>query len=478
MKRVLVVDDNPDILDALDLLLSLHEYQVTTANTVKDAVIAANNLSIDLIIQDMNFSQGTTSGEEGKSLFYQLKDIAPNTPIIIITAWSQVETAVELVKAGATDYLPKPWNDTKLLEIVADNILSASAVTSKKEPLASKQKSTVNPSSNSTFIVQSQPMKQLVAMANKVANSDISVLITGANGSGKERIADHIHQYSPRSEFPFIKVNMGALASELMEAELFGAEKGAYTGATTTRVGRFEAANGGTLFLDEIGNLSLAGQMKLLRVLQTGQFERVGSSETISVDVRVISATNSNLIQAIADNQFREDLYYRLNVVELNLPPLAQRVDDIIPLAQHFVGKTHELSEQTAQLLKQQPWPGNVRELENHCQRAMVLCSGSLLLPEHFMLNQAITSAYSKTGSNSNTSSEANILTTETIKLSAEQDKANLESVLNKHQWVIARAASELGLSRQALYRRIEKHQLTQEQAASNTSRNAKESEL
>ncbi|MBU2919704.1 sigma-54 dependent transcriptional regulator [Psychrosphaera sp. F3M07] len=437
MKRVLVVDDNPDILDALDLLLSLHDYQVTTASTVKDAVIAANNQSIDLIIQDMNFSQGTTSGAEGKSLFYQLRELLPTTPIILITAWSQLEMAIELVKSGATDYLPKPWNDEKLLEVIAANINLKSS--SHKQNQGTTNRSTNTPK----FIVESQPMKQLIAMANKVAVSDISVLITGANGSGKERIADYIHQHSPRQNYPFIKVNMGALASELMEAELFGAEKGAYTGATTTRVGRFEAADGGTLFLDEIGNLSLAGQMKLLRVLQTGQFERVGSSETISVDVRVISATNSNLLQAIADGSFREDLYYRLNVVELNLPPLRERKDDIIPLARHFVSGSHILADETEQLLSQQPWLGNVRELENQCQRAMVLCNGDTLLPEHFMLDAKAPRI----------ASSAHI----------DDDKMQVKSVLDKHQWVIARAANELGLSRQALYRRIEKHNLTQE---------------
>jgi len=444
MKRVLVVDDNPDILDALDLLLSLHNYKVSTASTIKDALFSANNQRIDVIIQDMNFSQGTTSGEEGRSLFYQLKEISPDTPIIIITAWSQLEIAIELVKAGAADYLPKPWDDTKLLEAIA-----AHTVSIPNKTINTLSSNTIEPSH---FIVESQPMKQLVAMADKVANSDISVLITGANGSGKERIADYIHQNSPRNANPFIKVNMGALASELMEAELFGAEKGAYTGATAMRKGRFEAANGGTLFLDEIGNLSLAGQMKLLRVLQTGQFERVGSSETITVDVRVISATNSHLPQAIEENTFREDLYYRLNVVELNLPPLAQRQDDIIPLARHFISGSHQLSEQAASLLKQQPWPGNVRELENHCQRAMVLCADEMLLPEHFML-----------GSNSsNVKSSLAFNKVESAAQKASSDKVNLKAVLDKHEWVISRAANELGLSRQALYRRIEKHQLSQ----------------
>ena len=454
MKRILIVDDNPDILDALDLLLTLHNYQVVTTSTIRDAVFIANNQTIDLVIQDMNFSQGTTSGEEGKSLFYQLKAIASNTPIIVITAWSQLETAIELVKAGASDYLPKPWDDVKLLDIIEKNI----AINAAELATISSKKSIHNKSISTPFIVESEPMKKLVAMADKVANSDISVLITGANGSGKERIADYIHQNSPRQANPFIKVNMGALASELMEAELFGAEKGAYTGATTKREGRFEVANGGTLFLDEIGNLSLSGQMKLLRVLQTGQFERVGSSETISVDVRVISATNSNLKQAIAENTFREDLYYRLNVVELNLPPLAQRQDDIIPLARHFVSGSHQLSEQAAKLLKQQPWHGNVRELENHCQRAMVLCADNLLLPEHFMLCDVMGSSSLRRENFTNSNSDS----VSTMAVNVDDHKNILKAVLDKHQWVISRAANELGLSRQALYRRIEKYQLNQ----------------
>ena len=421
MKRVLVIDDNPDILDALDLLLSLHDYHVISAATVKDALFALNHQAIDLIIQDMNFSQGTTSGLEGKELFYQIHQLAPKVPVIIITAWGQVETAVELVKAGAVDYLPKPWDDNKLLETIASYTKSSAS-----------PKSTVK----STLIYKSNAMNQLVAMATKVASSDISVLITGANGCGKEKLADHIHQQSNRANQAFVKVNMGALPSDLMEAELFGAEKGAFTGATSARQGRFETANGGTIFLDEIGNLSLAGQMKLLRVLQTGEFERVGSSQTIQVDVRIISATNADLNLAISKGEFREDLYYRLNMIELTLLPLAKRVDDILPLANHFIGNDYQISAAAQQMLLKHPWPGNVRELENMCKRALVFCSDNTLLPEHFITDIAQTAPV--------------------------QDEASqLKEVLERHDWVISRAANELGLSRQALYRRIEKHQLT-----------------
>ncbi|NRA85408.1 MAG: sigma-54-dependent Fis family transcriptional regulator, partial [Gammaproteobacteria bacterium] len=344
--------------------------------------------------------------------------------IIVITAWSQLETAIELVKAGAADYLPKPWNDVKLLETIASYI--------KVEAESVKPKSR----SHSDFIYQSKAMAQLIAMATKVADSDISVLISGANGCGKEKLADYIHQQSSRTNQPLIKVNMGAIPHDLIEAELFGAQKGAYTGANSARIGRFEAAAGGTLFLDEIGNLSLQGQMKLLRVLQTGEFERLGSSETIQVDVRVISATNTDLPAAIKLGLFRQDLYYRLNVIELNLLPLAQRPADIIPLAHHFIGSAYQLSTAAEQFLLAQPWPGNVRELENCCKRALVFASNDELSIDDF-------------GGSSSTL--INVQPSE---------KEQMQQVLDKHNWTISRAANELGLSRQALYRRIEKFEL------------------
>ncbi|WP_042144307.1 MULTISPECIES: sigma-54 dependent transcriptional regulator [unclassified Pseudoalteromonas] len=428
MKRILVVDDNPDILDALDLLLGLYDYEVNTAITIKKALMAVSHQKIDLVIQDMNFTDGTTSGDEGKNLFYDIKHINPNIPIILITAWSQLETAIELVKAGAADYLPKPWNDDKLLEVISENLNKATPDV-KQEP-------------SSSFIYQSQQMNSLIHTANKVAQSDINTLITGPNGSGKEKLADHIHQNSKRKNSPFIKVNMGALPHDLMEAELFGAEKGAFTGANTAREGRFEAANGGTLFLDEIGDLNLAGQMKLLRVLQTGEFERLGSSKTLKVDVRVISATNSNLQEDINQGLFREDLYYRLNIVELQLAELNQRKDDILPLAEYFIGKDHSLSACAKNHLLAQSWPGNVRELENACKRALVFANEACLSIEDFLSNDPQT-----LGSIQKQPSEAELI----------------EATLNKYNWVISRAANELGFSRQALYRRIEKHNIKQQ---------------
>jgi DNA-binding NtrC family response regulator len=424
MPQILVVDDNPDILEALELLLSLHGYSVLTADNEKQAILTVAHQRVDLVIQDMNFVQGITSGKEGESLFNSLKALNNTLPIILITAWTHLESAIALVKGGATDYLQKPWDDIKLLELVEKY---------SKTESPQVQKDKVN--SVNRFIYSSQEMQTLVAQASRVASAEVNVLVTGANGAGKEKLADYIHQQSNRSQHAFIKVNMGALPHELMEAELFGAEKGAFTGANQARIGRFEAADGGTLFLDEIANLTLSGQMKLLRVLQTGEFERLGSNTTMKVDVRVISATNTDLHAAVKDGSFREDLLYRLNVIELHLPDLSNRKTDIVPLAQYFIGEVYTLSEEVQHYLTQYAWPGNVRELENACKRALVFANGNNLTVEDFQL----------------TINETNPVLNE---------KEHIEKVLTKHKGVIKHSALELGLSRQALYRRIEKHQI------------------
>jgi len=429
MPQILVVDDNPDILEALELLLSLHGYTVLTAENEKQALLAVSHQRVDLVIQDMNFAQGITSGKEGKSLFTALKALNSDLPIVLITAWTQLETAISLVKSGATDYLQKPWDDVKLLDLVAKYSQNFQASKNKHSQSESNQTSVDD------FIYKSQKMQTLISQASKVASANVNVLITGANGAGKEKLADYIHQQSPRYANAFIKVNMGALPHELMEAELFGAEKGAFTGANQARMGRFEAADGGTLFLDEIANLTLSGQMKLLRVLQTGEFERLGSNATVKVDVRVLSATNADLTLAVQQGTFREDLYYRLNVIELHLPDLAQRKTDIAPLAQYFIGNDYTLSDEAAQALKDHTWPGNVRELENACKRALVFANSNILAPSDFQLASSQIEP-------------------------ALDEKENIEQVLVKHKGVIKHTALELGLSRQALYRRIEKYQI------------------
>ena len=415
MARVLVVDDNPDVLDALDLLLGLHGHTLVLASTLKDAIMAVQHKQIDLVIQDMNFTEDLTSGNEGKSLFYKLKEVNPNLPIVLITAWTHLDTAIELVKAGAVDYLPKPWDDEKLLSLINKYA-----------------NSTLEPQSKTSLIYTSAIMSQLIGQAQRVASADINVMITGENGCGKEVLADYIHKHSTRQSAPFVKVNIGAIPPDLMEAELFGAEKGAFTGANSQRIGRFEAADDGTLFLDEIGNLSLSGQMKLLRVLQTGEFEKLGANTTQKVNVRVLCATNADLPAMVKAGSFREDLWFRLNVVELHLPPLRERKDDIAPLAKYFLHPEFSLSDDALSFLQQQSWPGNVRELQNACERAKVFSSSQVLSPADFQLEASV----------------------------AINEKAQIEAALKAHKGVIKQTALALGLSRQALYRRIEKYKI------------------
>ncbi|MDP2566629.1 sigma-54-dependent transcriptional regulator [Pseudoalteromonas marina] len=438
MEKILIVDDNPAVLEALSLLLEIHNFNVVTATTPFEAIQIVQYQRIALVIQDMNFTSDTTSGEEGKTLFYALREENPHLPIILITAWTELSTAIELVKAGAADYLPKPWDDHKLLTCI-NNLIELGRT---KQLVAThnrqqkEREDKYNTANLAGLIFKSTAMERLVTMALQVAKSDISALITGPNGSGKECIATIIQKNSSLINQPFIKVNAGALPQELLEAELFGAEAGAYTGISKQRIGRFEAADGGTLFLDEIGNLPLSGQMKLLRVLQTGEFERLGSTQTRKVTVRVISATNENLLQAITEGRFREDLYYRLNVIELNVPALCERVDDIAPLINHFLPH-RELSIDAEQALNRYQWPGNVRELENACKRVGVIKPNGLLSAEDFDLTPS-----SPIKNND---------------VKKEPTKFEIEQSIRANQGVIAKVAREFGLSRQALYRRLQK---------------------
>ena len=438
MDKILIIDDNPAVLDALSLLLEIHGYDVVTAKTPFEAEQTVRYQRIALAIQDMNFAADTTSGEEGISLFYTLRQLNANLPIILITAWTELETAIELVKAGAADYIAKPWDDNKLLTTIA-NLVALGKAQQDNAVLSRQHDERHLPHQQANLaglIYASTAMERVVDMALQLAKSDVSVLITGPNGSGKERIAEIIQLNSNLAHQPFIKVNAGALPGELIEAELFGAEAGAYTGANKQRIGRFEAADGGTLFLDEIGNLPPSGQMKLLRVLQTGEFERLGSVQTKQVKVRVISATNADLQHDIKAGRFREDLYYRLNVIELRLPPLAERKDDIMPLVKHFL-PNRECGLATEQALVNYPWPGNVRELENACKRAAVLKPSGQLALTDFGLATATNEV--KTA------------------LNHEPNKIEIEAAMREYHGVAAKVARHFGLSRQALYRRLQK---------------------
>ena len=380
MSTVLVIDDNPAVATALEVLFSLRDLRTVRADSPSGALAALARERVDVVIQDMNFRADTTSGEEGVALFKAIRARVPDMPVILLTAWTQLESAVELVKAGAADYLAKPWDDTKLLATVQNLIELAQA----RRELArlraeeSRRRTDLELRYDLRDVVFADPaMERVVALACQVARADVPVLITGPNGAGKEKIAEIVQANSSVRDGPFVTLNCGALPSELIEAELFGAEVGAYTGATRARDGKFESADGGTLFLDEIGNLSASGQMKLLRVLETGKFARLGSNRERQVRVRVISATNADLPAMIRAGTFREDLYYRLNTIEIHVPPLAERVDDILPLAKHFLAAGKTLSADARDALRRHPWPGNVRELKNALSRAALLATGA-----------------------------------------------------------------------------------------------------
>ncbi|QLE86711.1 sigma-54-dependent Fis family transcriptional regulator [Shewanella sp. Scap07] len=459
MDTILIVDDNHAVCSALALMLELNDYHTISCYSPDEVLPILQQHDIALVLQDMNFTQDTTSGEEGKTLFYQIRAQQPALPIILLTAWTQLEVAVELVKEGAVDYMGKPWDDDKLLTSV-NNLISLHALSRENSVLQKAEHERMQALDGADLcgiVFGSVAMQRSVDLALQVAKSDVSVLITGPNGAGKDKLADIIHANSPLKHRPFIKVNIGALPMELLEAELFGAEAGAFTGANKVRIGRFEAADGGTLFLDEIGNLPLSGQVKLLRVLQTGEFERLGSHQTRKVNVRVISATNADLAEDIAQGRFREDLFYRLNVIELALAPLQQRLEDIIPLATHFIGQDFSIDKQAQQALQAHSWPGNVRELENACKRAVILAQDKRLTTADFgldtysttpVLNQAVTPASSAVSAAVPSPQEAD---------KVDVDKHSIEQALQQHNGVIARVAKSLGLSRQALYRRMEK---------------------
>ena len=440
MDKVLIIDDNQAIISALEVLCDLHGISTCSATTPQAGMkLLEEDEDIALVIQDMNFSADTTSGKEGRELFYSIRELFPDLPVILFTAWGQLEMAVELVKAGATDYISKPWDDTKLIATMR-NLLELRELQQNQMFNAQRQQQAKQELSENYrlcgLVYRSEEMQRLLETAVQVAKADVPVLITGPNGAGKEKIAEIIQANSLVHQRPFIKVNAGALPKDLMEAELFGAEAGAYTGANKKRIGRFEAANGGTLFLDEIGNLPLEGQIKLLRVLQTGEYEPLGSHETRTSHVRLISATNADLPTAISQGTFREDLYYRLNVIELRLPPLEQRPEDILPLAQLFLGKEKQLSPQAIRLLEKYNWPGNVRELQNTMQRMALLVTGDTVTAEDLQLS---------------------IDGPKPRRLVFEPDRAMLEKALSDNQGIIAQAAKQLGLSRQSFYRRLKK---------------------
>jgi DNA-binding NtrC family response regulator len=437
MPTVLIIDDNPAIATALDVLLSLHDLASLHADSPAAGLAVLDRQAVDLVIQDMNFAADTTSGEEGKDLFRRIRERHPDLPVILLTAWTHLDTAVQLVKAGAADYVAKPWDDERLVTTVKNlvELGQASRALQQRAQRERRHRRELEQHYDLRGMVWRDPAtERVLEMACQVARADVPVLITGPNGAGKERIAEIIQANSSVKSGPFVTLNCGALPADLVEAELFGAEAGAYTGAGKSRAGKFEAADGGTLFLDEIGNLPPAGQVKLLRVLETGRFQRLGSNEERRVKVRVLSATNADLPAMIRAGSFREDLLYRLNVIELALPPLARRPEDIVPLAEHFLGAGKSLDASAEAALLRHGWPGNVRELKNVMQRAALLARGNVI-----------------------SAADLGLPATAPLPADADLGREAIEGALARHAGVVAQAAAELGLSRQALYRRMER---------------------
>jgi len=465
--KALVIDDQHAVRTALSLLLDLHGIECLTASTPAEAIDLVRTNDLGVVIQDMNFSKDTTSGEEGIALFREIHELDPELPVILLTAWTSLENAVALVKEGAADYLAKPWDDQKLV-VTVQNLMSLRQARDENRRLKSQDTRSRQDIAQRFdlrgLVYRSRCMHELVTLAVHVAPSDAPVLITGPNGSGKERLAEIVQASSRRADKPFVRVNAGGLPDQLLEAELFGAEAGAYTGATKLRIGRFEAAHGGTLFLDELGNLSLNGQMKLLRVLQTGEFQRLGSNVTRTAQVRLISATNADLRAEIAAGRFREDLYFRLNVIELPLPPLAARPEDIGLLADHFLAQHSPdgavtFSPEARTALERHDWPGNVRELENRIQRAVLVCQGGPIRVTDLGLEERASFAPPPSSGASATVAPAT-LSASAPPLSgtlSEVEREAIHAALDRARGVVSRAAAELGLSRQALYRRMER---------------------
>jgi len=447
--RVLVVEDQPAVAKALQVLLEIHDIACATAASPAEALELVDREEFGAVVQDMNFGPSDTDGRAGLELFRRLRTIDPDLPVLALTAWASLETAVAMVKEGAADYLAKPWDDAKLITTVR-NLIRLRELQLDNQRLRATQareRSRLGRYDLRGLVYESAAMHRVVTLAVQVAASDVPVLITGPNGAGKEMIADLVVANSRRKAEPFVKVNAGALPDELLEAELFGAEPGAYTGAVKRRIGRFEAADRGTLFLDEIANLSPAGQAKLLRVLQSGTFERLGSNDQKKVDVRILAATNVELQAAMAEGRFREDLFFRLSVIEIRVPALRERPEDILPLADAFMerfaagAEPRRLSPAARAALEEHGWPGNVRELMNRLQRALLVSSSSALEPHDLGLGLGHTDTAEPAPASDGDADE----------------KRQLEKLLVESGGMVSRVASRLGISRQALYRRMQR---------------------
>ncbi|HYC50316.1 MAG TPA: sigma-54 dependent transcriptional regulator [Gemmatimonadaceae bacterium] len=441
---VLIADDQGDIIEALKLLLKNEGFETQAVNSPAAVLHALERRDFDALLLDMNYTRDTTSGKEGLELLDQLQVLEPTLPIIVMTAWGSVGGAVEAIRRGARDYVEKPWDNARLLSVLRTQVELGRAL--RRAQRLETENRMLRAGSLPKLIAESPKMRPLLQLMERVGPSDANVLITGEHGTGKELVAQWLHAVSPRAPKSFIAVNLGGLSEGIFESEMFGHVRGAFTDAKADRVGRFELADGGTLFLDEVGNVPLAQQAKLLRVLQTAEIERVGSSKARRVDVRLLSATNANLNEEVAAGRFREDLLFRLNTIELHLPPLRERREDIAPLAMHFLlqhsaryRKTLKAFDPAAmQQMLEHPWPGNIRELGHSVERAVLLAIGDTVRASDLALRAP-----------SGVSAKLEDLPLEDV------ERLLIRKALDRHGGNVSQAAKALGLSRSALYRRI-----------------------
>lgn len=454
MPRILIADDQADVLAALSLLLKGERYQIQSASSPEGVLKAIDTHEFDVVLIDLNYARDTTSGSEGLDLLSRIRAADQNLPVVVMTAWGSVDLAVEAMRRGARDFIQKPWDNARLLAVLRTQVELAEALRRGRRLEAENMALRDESSSELPQIVAESPaMKSVLNLVERIGPADANVLITGENGTGKEVITRLLHSISSRRSKPLISLNAGALAEGVFESELFGHVRGAFTDAKADRVGRFELADGGTLFLDEIGNVPLNLQPKLLRVLETGEFERVGSSKTQKVNVRLLSATNADLQAEVAQGRFRQDLLFRLNTVEIRLPPLRDRIEDIPVLAEHFLKLHREryrrpimgFTPEALDALRQHLWPGNVRELDHVIERAVLMSPGQIV-----------------------TAFDLALEATPDARLSARLEEMSLEDAerllikkaLARFEGNANRAAEALGLSRSALYRRLQKYGL------------------
>jgi DNA-binding NtrC family response regulator len=443
--RILIADDQADVLAALRLLLKREGFEVASATSPAGVLDVVARESVDVALVDLNYARDTTSGEEGLDLLDRLRQREPALPVVVMTAWASVDVAVAAMRRGAQDFVEKPWDNQRLLSVLRNQVELARARRA-SERLASEN--ALLRQRGGEFIAGSPAMAEVVRLARQVAPSTASVLITGEPGTGKSALARLVHEWSDRAGGPFIGVNVGGLAEGVFESELFGHVKGAYTDARTDRAGRFEVADGGTLFLDEIGNVPPAQQARLLRALETGEFERVGASRTQRADVRILSATNADLPALVAEGRFREDLLFRINTIELRMPPLRERPEDVLPLASaalasraaRYGRSVTGFHAAAVDALLRYPWPGNVRELNSVVERSVLLAAG-----------QEITVGDLRLAPERNSPPALEAMSLE------DAERALIRASLRRHGGNVLEAAEALGLSRSAMYRRLEK---------------------